>query len=57
MELRKLEDDDIRAPTLGMSREVAFSRGIRILFQTTTNRHDFQRTVLLEPLFDLINGL
>ena len=33
MELRKLEDDDIRAPILGMSREVAISRSIRILFQ------------------------
>jgi hypothetical protein len=51
----KLEDHDIRAPILGMSREVAISRCIRILFQTTTNRHDFQRTVLLDPLLDQVN--
>jgi hypothetical protein len=29
-----------------MGREVAFSRRIRILFKTTTNLHDLQRTVL-----------
>ena len=43
----KLEDHDIRAPILGMGREVASSRRIRVLFKTTTNRHDLQRTVLL----------
>ena len=45
-----VEDHDIRAPILGMSRVVAISRRIRILFQTTTNRYDLPRTVLLEPL-------
>jgi hypothetical protein len=42
----KLEDHDIRAPIFGMEREVAISRRIRILFETTTNRHDLQRTRL-----------
>ena len=55
MELRKLEDGDIRAPILGMGREVAISRCIRILFQTTTNRHDFEWTVLLAPLLNQVN--
>ena len=51
----KLEDHDIRALILGMGREVAISRGIRILFKTTTNRHDLPRTVLLAPLLDQVN--
>ena len=38
-----------------MGREVAIKRGIGILFQTTTNRHDLPRTVLLAPLLDQIN--
>ena len=38
--IAKLEDHDIRVPILGMGREVAISRRIRILFITTTNRHD-----------------
>jgi hypothetical protein len=51
----KLEDHDIRAPILGMGREVSSSRSIRILFKVTTNRHDLQRTVLLDPLLDQVN--
>ena len=42
---------------LGMGREVAILRCIRILFLTTTNLHDLPRTVLLDPTLDLINGL
>ena len=38
-----------------MGREVAISRRIRILFKTTTNRHNLQRTVLLAPLLDQVN--
>jgi len=55
--IAKLEDHDIRAPILGMGRVMAISRRIRILFETTTNRHDLPRTLLLAPLLDLINGL
>jgi len=40
-----------------MGREVAISRRVRILFETTTNRHDLPRTVLLAPLLDQVNGL
>ena len=40
-----------------MGREVAIERRIPILVKTTTNRHDLPRTVLLAPLFDLVNGL
>ena len=50
-----MKDHDIRVPIFGMGREVAISRRIRILFQTTTNRHDLPRTVLLAPLLDQIN--
>jgi hypothetical protein len=38
-----------------MGREVAIKRCIRILFKTTTNRHDPPRTVLLAPLLDQVN--
>ena len=38
-----------------MSREVAISRRVRILVQTTANRHDLPRTVLLAPLLDQVN--
>jgi hypothetical protein len=38
-----------------MGREVAISRRIRILFQTTTNLHDLPRTVVLAPLLDHVN--
>ena len=55
--IAKLEDHDIRVPILGMGREVAISRRIRILFITTTNLHDLPRTVLLAPLLDLVNCL
>jgi hypothetical protein len=48
----KLEDHDIRAPIFGMGREVAIKRCIRILFKTTTNRHDLPRTVVLDQLLD-----
>jgi hypothetical protein len=48
--IEKLENHDIRVLIFGMGREVAIKRGIGILFQTTTNRHDLQRTVLLHPL-------
>jgi hypothetical protein len=51
----KLEDYDIRAPILGMGREMAISRRIRILFVTTTDLHDLERTVLLAPLLDQVN--
>jgi hypothetical protein len=51
----KLEDHDIRVLILGMCREVAISRCIRILFKATTNRHDLPRTVLLAPLLDEVN--
>ena len=46
----KIEDHDIRVPILGMGREVAIFRRIRILFKTTTNLHDLERTVLLAPV-------
>ena len=51
----KLEDHDIRAPILGMGREVAISRLIRILVITTTNLHDLERTVLLAPVLNQVN--
>ena len=50
--IAKVEEHDIRVPILGMGREVAILRRIRILVVATTNLHDLQRTVLLEPLFD-----
>ena len=53
--IAKLEDHDIRVPILGMGRVMAISRRIRILFITTTNRHDLPRTVLLAPLLDQVN--
>ena len=51
----KLEDHDIRAPILGMGREVAISRRIPVLVKATTNRHDLPRTALLDPLLDQVN--
>jgi hypothetical protein len=51
----KLEDHDIRAPILGMSREVARSRHAPVLLIPTSNRHDLPRTVLLDPLLDQVN--
>jgi hypothetical protein len=51
------EDHDIRVSILRMSREVAVFCCVRMLSPTITNRDDLHRTVLLEPLFDLINGL
>ena len=51
----KIEDHDVRAPIFGMGREVAISRRVRILFKTTTNSHDLERTVLLAPLLDQVN--
>jgi hypothetical protein len=54
--LAKIEDHDIRVPILGMGREVASFRRIRILFKTTTNLHDLERTVLLAALLDQVNG-
>jgi hypothetical protein len=53
----KLEDHDIRAPILGMGREVARSRHVPVLVIPTSNLHDFPRTVLFQPVFDLVNGL
>ena len=52
---QKLEDHDIRAPILGMSREVALSCDIRILCKITTHRRDLPRTVLLAPPLDQVN--
>ena len=53
----KIIDHDVRVLIFGMGREVAIKRGVGILFQTTTNRHDLPRTVQFSPLFNLINGL
>ena len=53
--IEKMIDHDVRVLIFGMGREVAIKRGIGILLITTTNRHDFQRTVLLAPLLDQIN--
>ena len=53
--IAKLEDHDIRVPILRMGRVVAIARYIRILFITTTNRHDLPRTALLAPLLDQVN--
>ena len=47
----------IATTRLGMGREVAILRRIPVLVIATSDLHDLQRTVLLEPLFDLINGL
>ena len=55
--IAKVEEHDIRVSILGMGREVAILRHIPVLVIATTDLHDLQRTVLLEPLFDLINGL
>jgi hypothetical protein len=52
-----MKNHDFRAPILGMGREAAISRCIRILVITTTNRHDLPRTVLLDPLLDQVNGV
>jgi hypothetical protein len=38
-----MKNHDVRALIFGMGREVTISRRIRILFTTTTNRHDLQR--------------
>ena len=51
----KLEDDYIRAPILGMGREVALSRCNRILFITTTDLHDLEWTALLAPALNHVN--
>jgi len=40
-----------------MGGEVPTQRCIRTFFVTTTNRHDLQRAVPLEPLLELVNGL
>ena len=48
-----MKDHDIRAPILGMGREVAIYRHIRILVKTTTNLHDLPRTVLLASRFSI----
>jgi hypothetical protein len=50
--IAKLENHDIRAPILGMGREVARSRRIPVLLIPTSNLHDLPRTVLLAPLLD-----
>jgi hypothetical protein len=51
----KLEDHDIRAPILGMGRDVAISRRIPVPVKATTNRHDLPRTVLLAPALNQVN--
>jgi hypothetical protein len=45
--IAKPEDHDIRAPILGMGREVARLRHIPVLVIATANRYDLPRTVLL----------
>ena len=52
--IAKLEDDDFRAPILGMGREVAVSRRIPVVVKATTNPY-VQRTVQLAPLLDQLN--
>ena len=54
--IEKMKDHDIRAPILGMGREVASFRRIWILLIATSNLHDPERTVLLEPLLNLVNA-
>ena len=44
--IAKLEDHDIRAPILGVGREVAISRRIPILVKAASNLHHLKRTVL-----------
>jgi hypothetical protein len=39
-----------------MGRVVAISRCIPVLANATTGLHDLQRTVLLVPLLDQVNG-
>ena len=51
----KIEDHDVRAPILGMSRVMAIACRIPVLAIATTNRHDPPRTVLLDPLLDQVN--
>src|SRR5260370_1922636 len=51
----KPEDDDIRAPILGMGREMAISRCIRILVITATNLHELERTALLATVLKHVN--
>ena len=51
----KMPDHDICIPIFGMSREVAISRGIRILSKTTTNLHDLPRTALLASVLKHVN--
>jgi hypothetical protein len=52
---KKLEDHDIRAPILGMGREVAIARRIPVLVKATTDRHDLPWTILLAPLLNEVN--
>jgi hypothetical protein len=51
-----MPDHDICIPIFGMSREVAISRGIRILSKTTTNLHDLPRTALLASVLKHVEG-
>ena len=37
-----MKDHHIRVPILGVSREVAIYRCIRVVFTITTNRHDLR---------------
>ena len=53
--IAKLKNHEGSTPVLGMSRVVAISRSIPVLFKKTTNLHDLQRTVLLAPLLDQVN--
>ena len=55
--IAKLIDHDIRVLIFGVGREVAILRRIRTLFKTTTNLHDLERTVLLAPLLDQVEGV
>jgi hypothetical protein len=51
----KLPDHDIGVSILGMGREVASSRRIRILVIATTYLHDLERTALLAPVLKHVN--
>jgi hypothetical protein len=55
--IAKVEDQDIRAPILGMSRVVAISRRIPVLVKAATDLHDLQRAGPPAPLLDLLNCL
>ena len=50
-----MKDHDVRVLILGMGRKVAIFRYTRILFKTTTHRHDLPRAVLLAPLLNQVN--